>query len=216
MLCPHPHPHAHFLPHSRCSQGAPVARPTSFMVVSQSPPRCLPPSPGAPTVSVMPPGPVAVKEGKSLSLECLGRGEPRPLVRWSRLGSRQKVEHQTLLHMDSQAILQVRGHPGAPWGTGQCLVLIPTLSPRSYHRPSQSMPGPTCARRTVPWAQPRHGWTSAWSRRSGTLGPPRSPHHLPSPWWPGTRPHCTAWPGVWGAWRTVVEKGCPEQYLTAR
>ncbi|XP_040441615.1 LOW QUALITY PROTEIN: basement membrane-specific heparan sulfate proteoglycan core protein [Falco naumanni] len=62
---------------------------------------------GAPTVSVMPPGPVTVKEGKSLSLECLGRGEPRPLVRWSRLGSRQKVDHQTLLHMDSQAILQL-------------------------------------------------------------------------------------------------------------
>lgn len=64
-------------------------------------------------MSVMPPGPVTVKEGKSISLECLGRGEPRPLVRWSRLGSRQKVEHQTLLHMDSQAILQVSG---APWG----------------------------------------------------------------------------------------------------
>ncbi|XP_072210311.1 basement membrane-specific heparan sulfate proteoglycan core protein isoform X3 [Excalfactoria chinensis] len=62
---------------------------------------------GAPTVSVMPSGPVTVKEGKSLSLECLGRGEPRPLVRWSRLGSRQKVEHQTLLHMDSQAVLQL-------------------------------------------------------------------------------------------------------------
>ncbi|XP_054251094.1 basement membrane-specific heparan sulfate proteoglycan core protein [Indicator indicator] len=61
---------------------------------------------GAPTVSVMPPGPVTVREGKSLSVECLGRGEPRPLVRWSRPGSRQKVEHQTLLHMDSQAVLQ--------------------------------------------------------------------------------------------------------------
>ncbi|KFV61221.1 Basement membrane-specific heparan sulfate proteoglycan core protein, partial [Dryobates pubescens] len=61
---------------------------------------------GAPTVSVMPPGPVTVKEGKSLSVECLGRGEPRPLVRWSRPGSRHKVEHQTLLHMDSQAVLQ--------------------------------------------------------------------------------------------------------------
>lgn len=81
-------------------------------------------------MSVMPPGPVTVKEGKSLSLECLGRGEPRPLVRWSRLNSRQKVEHQTLLHMDSQAILQVRGHPGAPWGTRECLLLIPTLSPQ--------------------------------------------------------------------------------------
>ncbi|XP_041319301.1 basement membrane-specific heparan sulfate proteoglycan core protein isoform X7 [Pyrgilauda ruficollis] len=75
---------------------------------------------GAPTVSVMPPGPVTVKEGKSLSLECLGRGEPRPLVRWSRLGSRQKVEHQTLLHMDSQAILQLSPAKAEHAGTYVC------------------------------------------------------------------------------------------------
>ncbi|KAF4789396.1 hypothetical protein TURU_151812 [Turdus rufiventris] len=75
---------------------------------------------GAPTVSVMPPGPVTVKEGKSLSLECLGRGEPRPLVRWSRLGSRQKVEHQTLLHMDSQAILQLSPAKTEHAGTYVC------------------------------------------------------------------------------------------------
>ncbi|RLV89744.1 hypothetical protein DV515_00014742 [Chloebia gouldiae] len=75
---------------------------------------------GAPTVSVMPPGPVTVKEGKSLSLECLGRGEPRPLVRWSRLGSRQKVEHQTLLHMDSQAILQLSPAKPEHAGTYMC------------------------------------------------------------------------------------------------
>ncbi|CAM9797951.1 unnamed protein product, partial [Bubo scandiacus] len=75
---------------------------------------------GAPTVSVMPPGPVTVKEGKSLSLECLGRGEPRPLVRWSRLGSRQKVEHQTLLHMDSQAILQLSPAKSEHTGTYVC------------------------------------------------------------------------------------------------
>lgn len=74
-------------------------------------------------MSVMPPGPVTVKEGKSLSLECLGRGEPRPLVRWSRLGSRQKVEHQTLLHMDSQAVLQVNGAPRGAVGTVMCRVL---------------------------------------------------------------------------------------------
>ncbi|XP_062486113.1 basement membrane-specific heparan sulfate proteoglycan core protein isoform X6 [Pezoporus occidentalis] len=75
---------------------------------------------GAPTVSVMPPGPVSVKEGKSLSLECLGRGEPRPLVRWSRPGSRQKVEHQTLLHMDSQAILQLSPAKPEHAGTYVC------------------------------------------------------------------------------------------------
>ncbi|XP_064381762.1 basement membrane-specific heparan sulfate proteoglycan core protein isoform X6 [Dromaius novaehollandiae] len=75
---------------------------------------------GAPTVSVMPPGPVTVKEGKSISLECLGRGEPRPLVRWSRAGSRQKVEHQTLLHMDSQAVLQLAPAKAEHAGTYVC------------------------------------------------------------------------------------------------
>ncbi|XP_066058873.1 basement membrane-specific heparan sulfate proteoglycan core protein isoform X2 [Chamaea fasciata] len=76
---------------------------------------------GAPTVSVMPPGPVTVKEGKSLSLECLGQGEPRPLVRWSRLGSRQKVEHQTLLHMNSQAILEFSPAKPEHAGTYVCV-----------------------------------------------------------------------------------------------
>lgn len=89
-------------------------------------------------MSVMPPGPVTVKEGKSLSVECLGRGEPRPLVRWSRPGSRQKVEHQTLLHMDSQAILQVSGvtpgYHGAPVGA-QCSP--PTLSPLHQLSPAK-------------------------------------------------------------------------------
>ncbi|XP_068772364.1 basement membrane-specific heparan sulfate proteoglycan core protein isoform X3 [Struthio camelus] len=75
---------------------------------------------GIPTVSVMPPGPVTVKEGKSISLECLGRGEPRPLVRWSRLGSRQKVEHQTLLHMESQAVLQLTPAKAEHAGTYVC------------------------------------------------------------------------------------------------
>ncbi|PKU27791.1 hypothetical protein llap_21905 [Limosa lapponica baueri] len=65
-------------------------------------------------------GPVTVKEGKSLSVECLGRGEPRPLVRWSRPGSRQKVEHQTLLHMDSQAILQLSPAKPEHAGTYVC------------------------------------------------------------------------------------------------
>lgn len=163
-------------------------------------------------MSVMPPGPVTVKEGKSLSLECLGRGEPRPLVRWSRLGSRQKVEHQMLLHMDSQAILQVSG---APWGAAGIWWVpsahhAPCPSPHSSHRPSQSTPGPTSARHTAPWVQHKPGWMSMWRRHSGTLVPLRSPRHQLSPWWPGTLPRCTAQPEVWGGWRTVVEEGYPD------
>nr|XP_009666070.1 PREDICTED: basement membrane-specific heparan sulfate proteoglycan core protein-like [Struthio camelus australis] len=83
---------------------------------------------GIPTVSVMPPGPVTVKEGKSISLECLGRGEPRPLVRWSRLGSRQKVEHQTLLHMESQAVLQLTPAKAEHAGT-YVSSLLPSIPP---------------------------------------------------------------------------------------
>lgn len=64
-------------------------------------------------MSVMPQGPVTVKTGKSISLDCLGMGDPRPLVRWSRLGMRQKIEHQTLLPLESQAVLQVS------WGWGE-------------------------------------------------------------------------------------------------
>lgn len=48
-----------------------------------------------------------MKVGKSISLDCLGAGEPRALVRWSKLGVRQKVEHQTLLPLESRAVLKV-------------------------------------------------------------------------------------------------------------
>uniref|UniRef100_A0A8C8S4Q0 Heparan sulfate proteoglycan 2 n=1 Tax=Pelusios castaneus TaxID=367368 RepID=A0A8C8S4Q0_9SAUR len=75
---------------------------------------------GSPTVSVMPKGPVTVKVGKSISLDCLGIGEPRPLVRWSRLGVRQKIEHQTLLPLESQAVLQISAAKPEDAGTYIC------------------------------------------------------------------------------------------------
>lgn len=66
-----------------------------------------PPVPGPPTVSVVPKGPVQLKVGKSISLDCLGAGEPRALVRWSKVGVRKKVESQKLLPLESRAVLQV-------------------------------------------------------------------------------------------------------------
>ncbi|XP_067423107.1 basement membrane-specific heparan sulfate proteoglycan core protein isoform X3 [Emydura macquarii macquarii] len=75
---------------------------------------------GSPTVSVMPKGPVTVKVGKSISLDCLGMGDPRPLVRWSRLGVRQKIEHQTLLPLESQAVLQFSAAKPEDAGTYIC------------------------------------------------------------------------------------------------
>ncbi|KYO27917.1 basement membrane-specific heparan sulfate proteoglycan core protein [Alligator mississippiensis] len=82
----------------------------------------------SPTVSVMPKGPVTVKVGKSLSLECLGRGDPRPLVRWSRLGVRQKIEHQTLLPLESQAVLQISPVKPEDAGTYVCVAQNPVGS----------------------------------------------------------------------------------------
>ncbi|XP_065431035.1 basement membrane-specific heparan sulfate proteoglycan core protein isoform X4 [Chrysemys picta bellii] len=76
---------------------------------------------GSPTVSVMPKGPVTVKAGKSISLDCLGMGDPRPLVRWSRLGMRQKMEHQKLLPLESQAVLQISAAKPEDAGTYICM-----------------------------------------------------------------------------------------------
>ncbi|XP_043356001.1 basement membrane-specific heparan sulfate proteoglycan core protein isoform X3 [Dermochelys coriacea] len=76
---------------------------------------------GSPTVSVVPKGPVTVKTGKSISVDCLGMGDPRPLVRWSRLGMRQKIEHQTLLPLESQAVLQISAAKPEDAGTYICM-----------------------------------------------------------------------------------------------
>ncbi|XP_066493850.1 basement membrane-specific heparan sulfate proteoglycan core protein isoform X4 [Tiliqua scincoides] len=76
---------------------------------------------GPPTVSVMPEGSVRVKVGKSISLDCLGSGEPRVLVRWSKVGVRQKVEHQTLLPLESRAVLKISSAKLEDAGTYVCM-----------------------------------------------------------------------------------------------
>uniref|UniRef100_A0A8C3T706 Heparan sulfate proteoglycan 2 n=1 Tax=Chelydra serpentina TaxID=8475 RepID=A0A8C3T706_CHESE len=76
---------------------------------------------GSPTVSVMPKGPVTVKAGKSISLDCLGMGDPRPLVRWSRLGMRQKIEHQTLLPLEPHPLPQISAAKPEDAGTYICM-----------------------------------------------------------------------------------------------
>ena len=127
-----------------------------------------------------------MKEGKSLSLECLGRGEPRPLVRWSRLGSRQKVEHQTLLHMDSQAVLQVSGASHGAAYARMCRVLT------IYSLPSPALSSQTRARRDLHLHStecPGFGASSRGRQRGdGTE----------APW--GPQGHCTAHchSGGWG------------------
>uniref|UniRef100_A0A5F8H200 Basement membrane-specific heparan sulfate proteoglycan core protein n=1 Tax=Monodelphis domestica TaxID=13616 RepID=A0A5F8H200_MONDO len=77
---------------------------------------------GPPTVSVLPKGPVQVKLGKAISLECVSAGEPRPSARWMRIGTPLKVDHhRTLGPMDSHAVLQITEAQPEDAGTYVCL-----------------------------------------------------------------------------------------------
>uniref|UniRef100_A0A4X2M3Z2 Basement membrane-specific heparan sulfate proteoglycan core protein n=1 Tax=Vombatus ursinus TaxID=29139 RepID=A0A4X2M3Z2_VOMUR len=77
---------------------------------------------GPPTVSVLPKGPVQVKLGKAISLECVSAGEPRPSARWMRIGTPLKVDHhRTLGPMDSHAMLQITEAQPEDAGTYVCL-----------------------------------------------------------------------------------------------
>ncbi|XP_043919164.1 basement membrane-specific heparan sulfate proteoglycan core protein isoform X3 [Protopterus annectens] len=62
---------------------------------------------GLPTVSVLPKGPVKVKVGDSISLECMGSGEPRPAVTWRRKDAAHKVISQSPLPVDNNAVLRI-------------------------------------------------------------------------------------------------------------
>lgn len=63
---------------------------------------------GPPTVSVLPEGPVHVKVGKSVTLECVSAGEPRSSAHWTRIGTPTHLEQQMYGVMDSHTVLQVR------------------------------------------------------------------------------------------------------------
>ncbi|XP_026547137.1 basement membrane-specific heparan sulfate proteoglycan core protein-like, partial [Notechis scutatus] len=61
---------------------------------------------GLPTVSVVPKGPLQLKVGKSISVDCLADGDPRAVVRWTKLGTWKKLENQRMLPLESRAVLQ--------------------------------------------------------------------------------------------------------------
>ncbi|XP_054857961.1 basement membrane-specific heparan sulfate proteoglycan core protein isoform X3 [Eublepharis macularius] len=76
---------------------------------------------GPPTVSVVPKGPIQLKVDKSISLDCQGAGEPRPLVRWSKLGVRQKLENQKQEPVESRSVLKISFAKLEDAGTYVCL-----------------------------------------------------------------------------------------------
>lgn len=58
-------------------------------------------------MSVLPEGPVHVKMGKDITLECVSSGEPRSSPRWTRLGIPVKLEPRIFGLMNSHAMLKV-------------------------------------------------------------------------------------------------------------
>ncbi|MEE6482445.1 hypothetical protein FKM82_013243 [Ascaphus truei] len=76
---------------------------------------------GRPTVSVLPHGPIRVKVGEPISLECMGIGDPRPVVSWRRTGVRQDIKQQNLVPLDSNAVLQILSARLEDSGSYTCL-----------------------------------------------------------------------------------------------
>ncbi|XP_035881386.1 basement membrane-specific heparan sulfate proteoglycan core protein isoform X8 [Phyllostomus discolor] len=76
---------------------------------------------GPPAVSVLPEGPVRVKVGKAITLECVGAGEPRSSARWTRLGTPASVEQQVFGVVDSHTLLQIPSAKPSDAGTYVCL-----------------------------------------------------------------------------------------------
>ncbi|XP_053431699.1 basement membrane-specific heparan sulfate proteoglycan core protein isoform X4 [Nycticebus coucang] len=76
---------------------------------------------GPPTVSVLPEGPVRVKVGKAVTLECVSAGEPRSSARWTRIGTPVKLEQRMYGHVDSRTVLQISSAEPSDAGTYVCL-----------------------------------------------------------------------------------------------
>lgn len=61
-----------------------------------------------PIATVTPTGPIRVKAGDPINLECQAAGEPRPSVTWHRLDNNRKTILSSPVPMDSNAVMQVR------------------------------------------------------------------------------------------------------------
>lgn len=62
----------------------------------------------SPVAVVTPAGPVRVKVGEPINLECQASGEPRPSVSWHRLDSNRKIMLTSPVPMETNAVMQVR------------------------------------------------------------------------------------------------------------
>ncbi|XP_044068676.1 basement membrane-specific heparan sulfate proteoglycan core protein isoform X9 [Siniperca chuatsi] len=61
----------------------------------------------SPVATVTPGGPVRVRVGEPINLECQASGEPRPSVSWHRLDSNRKTMLSSPVPMESNAVMQI-------------------------------------------------------------------------------------------------------------
>ncbi|KAM7405193.1 hypothetical protein PAMP_012474 [Pampus punctatissimus] len=61
----------------------------------------------SPVATVTPVGPVRVRVGEPINLECQASGEPRPSVSWHRLDSNRKTVLSSPVPMESNAVMQI-------------------------------------------------------------------------------------------------------------
>lgn len=61
----------------------------------------------SPVAVVTPAGPVRVKVGEPINLECQASGDPRPSVSWHRLDSNRKIMLTSPVPMETNAVMQV-------------------------------------------------------------------------------------------------------------
>ncbi|KAJ8390133.1 hypothetical protein AAFF_G00110070 [Aldrovandia affinis] len=76
----------------------------------------------SPKAVVTPQGPVRVRVGEPITLECQGAGEPRPSVSWHRLDSGRRTVLTSPVPMDSNAVMQVLAARPEDSGTYSCTV----------------------------------------------------------------------------------------------
>lgn len=73
----------------------------------------------SPVATVTPAGPVRVRVGEPINLECQASGEPRPSVSWHRLDSNRKTMLSSPVPMESNAVMQVLIHLITPSASGE-------------------------------------------------------------------------------------------------
>ncbi|XP_078281510.1 basement membrane-specific heparan sulfate proteoglycan core protein [Rhinoraja longicauda] len=75
---------------------------------------------GPPTVSISPRGPVRLGLGDSITLECIGMGEPRPTISWHRSGGRPTNNVGRQLPKEGEPILTISSARLQDSGTYSC------------------------------------------------------------------------------------------------